>query len=138
MKTEKSTNKHNGKISLKEILAKEAAAQKLADAARGHLKAIKLEHKHARKAFKQAKKAAKRAHKEAKIAAKAWKAKMGKARSAPRARSNSATHGSPKAAKSGLATPLVAKPAFRQSKVGPQVMSVAAVAPGANGSDSVG
>jgi hypothetical protein len=71
MKTKKSTNKHNGKMSLEGILARAASAKKIAKAARAHLQAVKIEHKQARKAFKQAKRAARRARKEAKIAASA-------------------------------------------------------------------
>src|SRR5260370_24713368 len=77
MKTQKSKHRRNGEVSAHGLLAKEAAAKKLAQAARTHLEAVKAEHKQARKAFKQAKKAAKRARKEARLAAKMLKTRNG-------------------------------------------------------------
>jgi|SRR5260221_646346 len=77
MKTKKLSNHQNGHSSPQDLIAKAVAAQKLAAAARKHLKMLKAEHKLARKAFKQAKKAAKRAGKEAKAAAKLLKSKNG-------------------------------------------------------------
>jgi hypothetical protein len=77
MKTKKSSHQKNGHGLAQDPIAKAAAAQKIVEAARKHLKLLKAEHKHARKAFKQAKKAAKRARKEAKAAAKLMKSKNG-------------------------------------------------------------
>jgi len=69
------------------LAARAAAAEKLAEATRNHLRLMKAEHKQARKAFKQAKKAAKKVRKEAKIAAKGLKARGKKgAKAAPKKR----------------------------------------------------
>jgi hypothetical protein len=70
MKAKKNGNHANGHNSAQALVAKAAATQKIADAARKHFKMLKAEFKQARKAFKQAKKAARRARKEAKAAAK--------------------------------------------------------------------
>lgn len=77
MKTKKMSNHKNGRVSAQALVAKAATAQRIAEAARKHLKRLKTEHRQARKAFKQAKKAAKRAAKEAKGAAKLLKPKNG-------------------------------------------------------------
>ena len=83
MKTKKTANHSSGHNSPQTLIAKAAATQKIADAARKHFKMLKAEYKQARKSFKQAKKAARRARKEAKAAAKAFAPKRGiqKARS---------------------------------------------------------
>jgi hypothetical protein len=87
MKTNASKTKTNGSISAEAIVARAAAAKKFADLARRRLKAIKAEHKMARKAFKQAKKVAKRARKEAKVVTKALEAKAARAAQAAKSKS---------------------------------------------------
>lgn len=57
------------------LLRKAESTEKLLEAARSQWRSLKLEHKHARKAFKQAKKAARYARKEAKAAARDLKRK---------------------------------------------------------------
>jgi len=61
--------------SIEEMQAKVAAAQKIIDATRKHLKMLKAERKQTRKALKQIKKAAKRARKEVELAVKSKAAK---------------------------------------------------------------
>jgi hypothetical protein len=78
MQTRKSKPRGTGKTSLRILLAKAAAATNLAEAAREHLRGIKIEHKQARKAFRQAKKAARRARKQAEEAARKLKVKRKK------------------------------------------------------------
>jgi len=79
MKTRKSSNHQNGNGASHDVIAKAAAAQNIADAARKRFKMLKAEFKQARQAFRQAKKAARRARKEAKAATKLLK-KNGAAR----------------------------------------------------------
>jgi hypothetical protein len=69
------SRKHKAGAALKRLLVKAANAEKLAQTAREHLHAVKLDHKQARKAFKQAKKAAKHARKQAKAAGLSLKPK---------------------------------------------------------------
>jgi len=90
MKT-KSKKEHNGKsnISVEALVARAAAVEKLAAAAKKQLRLVKAEHKAARKAVKQAKKAARRARKEAKLAMKAGKANSKKASKRVKARISS-------------------------------------------------
>ena len=76
MKKRKS-NAQNGHNSAQDLIAEASRTEKIAEAARKHLKMLKAEHKQARKAFKQAKKAAKRARKEVKAAAKLLKSRNG-------------------------------------------------------------
>jgi hypothetical protein len=88
----KKAHTEKSKISVDALMAKAAAVEKLAEAAKRQVRLVRAEHKAARKAYKQAKKAARRARKEAKIALKAKalkgdkhpKAKSHRTRIAPR------------------------------------------------------
>ena len=60
-------------VNAQALLARAAAAEQLANAARDHLRMIKAEHKLARKAVKQARKAAKATRKEARLIVKSMK-----------------------------------------------------------------
>src|SRR5262245_1620849 len=79
-KTNSSHANGNGHDSTQALVAKAAATQKIADAARKHFKMLKAEYKQARKAFRQAKKAAKRARKEAEAAQELAAQKLAAAR----------------------------------------------------------
>jgi len=74
MKTKKAKGRSSDKASRhhqpQQLIAKAAAAEKLAEAARKHWRVLKMEQKQARKAFKQAKKAAKLARKDARTVLK--------------------------------------------------------------------
>jgi hypothetical protein len=77
MKTKKAKVRSSDKASRhhqpQQLIAKAAAAEKLAEAARKHWRVLKIEQKQARKAFKQAKKAAKLARKDARTGPKSRK-----------------------------------------------------------------
>ena len=77
MKTKKAKGRSRDKARShqqpQQLIAKAAAAEKLAEAARQHWRVLKMEQKQARKAFKQAKKAAKLARKDARTALNALK-----------------------------------------------------------------
>ena len=68
-----SSNKAGGHPQPQQLIAKAAAAEKLAEAARKHWRLLKMEQKQARKVFKQAKKAAKLARKDSRAALKSLK-----------------------------------------------------------------
>jgi len=90
MKTKKakghSSNKTSGHPQPQQLIAKAAAAEKLAEAARKHWRVLKMEQKQARKAFKQAKKAAKLARRDARTALKSLKATPKKVTTAKKAK----------------------------------------------------
>src|SRR5260221_6412442 len=90
MKTKKakghSSNKASGQPQPQQLIAKAAAAEKLAEAARKHWRVLKMEQKQARKAFKQAKKAAKLARRDARTALKSLKASPKKVTAAKKAK----------------------------------------------------
>ena len=77
MKTKKAKGRSSDKARShqqpQQLIAKAAAAEKLAEAARKHWRVLKMEQKQARKAFKQAKKAAKLSRKDARTALKSLK-----------------------------------------------------------------
>ena len=111
MKTKKTANHSNGHNSPQALIARAAATQKIADAARKHFKMLKAEYKQARKSFKQARKAARRACKEAKAAAKGFAPKRAiqKARSV-NGRNNRIVRSSRAAARSTIPLPAALTP----------------------------
>src|SRR5437879_6356984 len=90
MKTKKAKGHSSDKGSRhqqpQQLIAKAAAAEKLAEAARKHWRILKMEQKQARKAFKQAKKAAKLARRDARTALKSLKARPRKVTTAKKAK----------------------------------------------------
>jgi len=90
MKTKKAKGHSSDKGSRhqqpQQLIAKAAAAEKLAEAARKHWRVLKTEQKQARKAFKQAKKAAKLARKDARTALKSLKSSPKKVTAAKKAK----------------------------------------------------
>ncbi len=100
MKTKKakghSSNKASRHPQPHQLIAKAAAAEKLAEAARKHWRVMKMEQKQARKAFKQAKKAVKLARRDARTALKSLKASPKKVTAAKKAKRLKAVTVSPK------------------------------------------